>query len=94
MHTLQQFIKILPQKKGIDKSLWVKKFIKKVEYSRDEIAVITNYKENPGREILENDASGWVRAATGKDKLLDHPMGISVSTDRYNSIRSIDWLPG
>jgi hypothetical protein len=26
MHDLQQFIKILPQKKGIEKSLWVKKF--------------------------------------------------------------------
>ena len=36
MNTIQQFIKILQQKKGIEK-LGVKKFIKKIEYSRDKI---------------------------------------------------------
>ncbi|MCL5772682.1 MAG: recombinase family protein [Actinobacteria bacterium] len=44
MHTLQHFIKILPLKKGIDKNLWVKKFINKVDYSKDEIAVSIYYR--------------------------------------------------
>ncbi|MBE3035519.1 MAG: hypothetical protein IMZ70_00320, partial [Candidatus Atribacteria bacterium] len=46
----------------------VKKFIKKIEYSREEIAISLNYRENPGEEITANDASGWVGAATGKEK--------------------------
>lgn len=57
MHTLQQFIKILSHKKGIDMSLWVKKFIKKIEYCRDEIAVTAYYRENPEEVIAKNDAS-------------------------------------
>ncbi|MHB1442052.1 MAG: recombinase family protein, partial [Candidatus Humimicrobiaceae bacterium] len=47
MNTLCHFIKTLPQKRGLDKNLWVKKFIKKVEYSKDVIAVSVCYRENP-----------------------------------------------
>ena len=54
-----------------------KKFIKKIAYSKDEIAVTVYYRENPGVEIPRNDASGWVRAATGKDKLSDDPYTLS-----------------
>jgi len=93
MHALQQFIKILPQKKGIEKSLWVKKFIKKIEYSRDEIAVTAYYRENPGEEITADVASGWVRAATGKDKILDHSAEIPVRTKKNNGIECKAWLP-
>ena len=62
----QQFIKILRQKKGIDKSLLVKKFIKKIEYCRDGIAITAYSRNNHGQETAINDAIGWVRAATGK----------------------------
>jgi len=85
--------KILPQKRGIDKSLWVKKFIKKIEYSRDEIAVTAYYRENPGEEITADVASGWVRAATGKDKILDHSAEIPVRTKKNNGIECKAWLP-
>jgi len=43
MQTLQNFTEILPEKKGIEKSLQVKKFIKRVDYSRDEIALLLYY---------------------------------------------------
>jgi len=39
----QNFAGILPEKKGIEKSLQVKKFIKRVDYSRDEIALLLYY---------------------------------------------------
>ena len=44
MQTLQNFTEILPEKKGIEKSLWVKKFIKRLDYSREEIALLLYYK--------------------------------------------------
>jgi len=72
MYTLQQFIKILPQKKGIDKSLWVKKFIKKVDYSKEEIALTVYCRENPEEKIFTGNAGGRVGAATGKDKCARH----------------------
>ena len=65
MHALQQFIKILPQKKGIEKSLWVKKFTKKVDYSKEEIAITVYCRENSEEKIFTSNASGWVGAATG-----------------------------
>ncbi|GAI80469.1 unnamed protein product [marine sediment metagenome] len=34
----------MPEKKGIEKSLWVKKFIKRVDYSKEEIALNLYYK--------------------------------------------------
>ena len=85
-------MKILPQKKGIEKSFWVKKFIKKIEYSKEEIVVIVYYKENPEREILASDASGWVRAATGKEKFSDCSKDYVFT--RADSIESMEWLPG
>jgi len=45
MQTLQNFTDIMPEKKGIEKSLWVKKFIKRVDYSKEEIALSLYYKE-------------------------------------------------
>lgn len=93
LHALQQFIKILPQKKGIDKSLWVKKFIKKVDYSRDEIAITAYYRENPGEDTMKSDASGWVGAATGKDKISDFNKDCSTGTDRENGSKCMNWLP-
>ena len=94
MNKLQQFIKILTQKKGIDKSLWVKRFIKKIVYSKDEITICIYYRENPGEEITEIDSSGWVGAATGQDKNSDHKKENSTGTGRDNSYKSSGWLPG
>ena len=64
---LNDFTDILPKKKGIEKSLWVKKFIKRIDYSKEEITLLLYYKwvqganpkisasdlagENPGRNL-------------------------------------------
>jgi len=37
--TLQHFLKILPQKKGIEKNLLIKKFIKEIIYSKENIQI-------------------------------------------------------
>ncbi|MBM3712046.1 MAG: hypothetical protein FJW56_01200 [Actinobacteria bacterium] len=92
MHALQQFIKILPQKKGIEKSLWVKKFTKKVDYSKEEIALTVYCRENSEEKIFTGNAGGWVGAATGKDKNLYEPRGISVSKYRNDIFGNMDWL--
>ena len=92
MHGLQQFIKILPQKKGFDKSLWVKKFIKIIKYSRDEIAVTAYCRENTGEEAIMSDASGWAGAATGKDNSSDFNKEIPNSISRNKSSECIGWL--
>ena len=49
-------------KKDIDKNLWVKKFIEKVEYSKEEIALTVYCRENPEEKIFTSNASGWVGA--------------------------------
>jgi len=49
----------LPEKKGIEKSLWVKKFIKRVDYSLDEIALLLYYN---GPEDVEYGISASGRA--------------------------------
>ena len=66
-NTLCHFIKILPQKKDISKNLWVKKFIKKVKYSKEEIALAIYCRENPEEKIFTSYASGWVGAAIQND---------------------------
>jgi len=94
INTLQQFIKILPQKRGIGKSFWVKKFIKNINYSKEEIAVSIYYRKNSAEEAIRSIACGWVGAATGKDKNSDFNKEIPASTGRENSCDSSDWLPG
>ena len=86
-NTLCNFIKILPQKKDISKNLWVKKFIKKVKYSKEEIAISLYCRENSEEKIFMSNAGGWVGAATGKDKNLYEPRGISVSKYRNYRLR-------
>ena len=75
-------------------SLWIEKFIKKVVYSKDEITICIYYRENFGEEAAKNDASGWVRAATGKDTNPDFNKENLTSTGRGNSCGCICWLPG
>ena len=49
--TLQHFVKILPEKKGIEKNLWAKKFIQRVVYSPQEITVSLFYKRHLEKEL-------------------------------------------
>ena len=74
------------------KSSLIKKFIKKIKYSRDEIAVTAYYRENPGEEIAANDAGGWVRAATGKTENPKFGKKVFTNIGRENSYESSDWL--
>ncbi|MHB1252922.1 MAG: hypothetical protein ACYCZ1_02005 [Candidatus Humimicrobiaceae bacterium] len=39
-----------------------------------------------------SNASGWVRAATGKEKNSCDPRGKSVSKDKNYSFGNVDWL--
>ena len=90
--TLQHFVKILPEKKGIEKNLWAKKFIKNIVYSKEEIAVILYYKRGFEEENPCNTASGWVGAAACRNSFSTHPKKVTpVNIDRGNHQ---DWLPG
>ncbi|NQT67772.1 MAG: recombinase family protein [Actinobacteria bacterium] len=70
MQTLQNFAGILPEKKGIEKSLWVKKFIKRVDYSKEEIAVVLYYK---GLKDADHgiSASGRAKENAGRNSKLN-----------------------
>ena len=90
--TLQHFVKILPLKKGIEKNLWLKKFIKNIDYSKDEIAVTVYYQRSFEDENSSLSASGWVGAAAGRNPSSAPSQKISpISTDRANHQ---EWLPG
>jgi hypothetical protein len=69
-----------------------KKFIKKIKYSKEEIAITVYYRENSEEKIFTSNASGWVGAATGKDKNLYEPRGISISEYSNDNFKNIDWL--
>jgi len=89
--TLQHFVRILPNKKGIEKNLWAKKFIKNIDYSKDEIAVILYYKKGFEKESSSNTASGWVGAAACRNSLSAHPK--KIPTIHLDSGDYQDWLP-
>jgi len=91
MQTLQNFVGILPEKKGIEKSLWVKKFIKRVGYSKEEIALILYYKrlESIDKEI---SASGRTEENAGRNSVL-----LNTKKDLFTSEDSLsdsNWLRG
>jgi len=91
MQTLQNFVGILPEKKGIEKNLWVKKFIKRVDYSREEIALILYYK---GLEDTDCgiSASGQAEENAGRNSVLSNSKkNLCITTD---SLRDVEWLPG
>ncbi len=69
MQTLQNFIKKLPEKKGIEKNLWVKKFIKRVDYSKEEIALFLYYKGIEGADH-EISASGRAEENAGRNSAM------------------------
>ncbi len=94
MQTLQNFTDILPEKRGIEKSLWVKKFINRVDYSKEEIALILYYK---GLESIDKEISASARAeknAGRNSEMIDFKKGPVVnsgSSNRQNWLRGLDF---
>ena len=90
--TLQEFAKNLPNKKGIEKNLWAKKFIKNIVYSKEEIAISLYYKRGYEEYDSPNIASGGLDSATGQNRFSNPAKKIPTihmdSRDRY------EWLPG
>ncbi|MFZ3386365.1 MAG: hypothetical protein WA120_04240, partial [Candidatus Hydromicrobium sp.] len=84
------FVKILPEKKGIEKNLWAKKFIKKIDYSKEEIALILYYKSFEGRNSPYS-ASGWAEENAVRNLVLvASKKNTLISYDRDNHQ---NWLP-
>ncbi len=67
-NVLKFFIKGLSERKGLDKNVWVKKFIKKIDYSKEEIAITFYYKRDCKEEERVIFGSGRAAAtATEND---------------------------
>jgi len=63
----------------------VKKFIKNIYYSKEEVAVILYYKRSSEDTNSFYTASGWVGAAACRNSVSTHPKKITpISTDRGN----------
>ena len=67
VQTLQHFAKGLFKRKGIEKNLWAKQFIKRIDYSKEEISITLYYKVSCEEENPSLEASGWVGAAAGRN---------------------------
>ena len=84
----------MPEKKGIEKSLWVKKFIKGINYSKKEITLNLYYK---GIESIDKEISASGRAeenAGGNSDMIDFkrdPVLNSGSSNRQEWLRSLDF---
>ena len=90
--TLRLFVKGLSKRKGIEKNLWVEKFIKRIIYSKEEILISLYYKRSFDEEDSACLASGRVGAAAGRKAVSLAGKKITpISTDRGNHQ---DWLPG
>ncbi len=89
--TLRLFVKGLFERKGIEKNLWAKKFIKNIKYCKEEIAVSFYYKRSSEEVNPSYPASGRVGAAAGHSSRLSAGQKITpISTDRGNHQ---EWLP-
>ena len=89
--TLRLFVKRLFERKGIEKNLWAKKFIKSIVYSKEEIAVSFYYKSSSDEGKPFYPASGRVGAAAGRSTVSLADKKITpISTDRGNHQ---EWLP-
>ena len=80
---------ILPKKRGIEKSLWVKKFIKKIEYSKEEIALLLYYKGIKG-EAPEISNSGLAEKIAGRNLNLSNSKVGSEALDF--GLKNVKWL--
>ncbi len=66
-NVLKFFTKGLRERKGPDKNLWAKKFIKKIDYSKEEIAITFYYKvdcEKDEEAIFAPDCITFMKAST------------------------------
>jgi len=83
--TLRLFVKGFFERKGIEKNLWAKKFIKRIVYSKEEIAVSFYYKSSSDEVKPFYPASGRVGAAAGRSlvSLADKKI-TPISSDRGN----------
>ena len=89
--TLRLFVKGLSERKGIDKNLWVKKFIKNIIYSKEEIVLTLYYKRSFDEELSASPASGRVGAAAGRSPVSLADKKITpITSDRGNHQ---EWLP-
>jgi len=80
----------LSEKKGIEKSLWVKKFIKGIDYSRDEIALFLYCKGSFDKDHGIS-ASGRAKENAGRNSaVIDLKKGLGMSD--WSSNRH-GWLP-
>ena len=90
--TLRLFVKGLYERKGIEKNLWAKKFIRSIKYCKEEIVVSFYYKSSSDEAKDLYPASGRVGAAAGRSSVsLADKKIIPISTDRDNHE---EWLPG
>ena len=90
--TLRLFVKGLSERKGIEKNLWAKKFIKRIIYSKEEILISLYYKSTFDTESSASPASGRVGAAAGRSlvSLADKKIPPIHKDKRDHQ----DWLPG
>ena len=90
--TLQHFVKILPEKKLIQKNLWAKKFIKNIVYLKEEIALTLCYQSSFENPDCLSSASGRPHTAAGRRT----DFGSGKKSSPTGTCRAIhqDWLPG
>jgi hypothetical protein len=89
LQTLKNFTEILPEKKGIEKSLWIRKFIKRIDYSKEEIALSLYYKGNHGA-ALKISTSDQTKKNDDRNLNLSNPK-VSPETLDY-SLKNAKWL--
>jgi len=83
--TLCLFIKGLSERKGIDRNIWVKSFIKNILYSKEEIFITLYYKRGLEEEdSLFSDCGCPHPAAVRKNVSTPHKKIPPISTDRGN----------
>jgi site-specific DNA recombinase len=90
--TLRLFVKGLSERKGIEKNLWLKKFIKGIKYSKKEIDISFYYKRGFEEVNPAYSASGRVGAAAGRSTEL--LAGKKITPIHMNRGNTQDWLPG
>jgi hypothetical protein len=89
--TLRLFVKGLFERKGIEKNLWLKKFIKSIIYSKEEIAISFYYKSSSEEVKPVHPASGRVGAAAGRST--DSLANKKITPIHVNRGNTQDWLP-
>jgi len=88
--TLRLFVKGLFERKGLQKNLWAKKFIKKIDYSKEEIAVTIYYKRGFEKEETAIFGSGCPHPAPAKNG--DPAQGKKIPCISRDTRNHKDWL--